>query len=520
MTKRLALVFLVTAAFVASDNATTAARDVAPAANGRIVFATDDGMASINPDGSGAWGLRFTRIGRGAPAWAPDGSAIAFTEENVYGIFVSDPDGTAVRALVQFVGAANPAWAPDGQTVAFDDGSRVYTVGVDGTGVSAVVQGTHPTWSPDGRSVAYADLAGDISVIDLGTGVPTRITDYPGFDGSPAWSPSGDSIAYVTDRDGTDALYTMRPDGTRQTRITVGPYADHEPAWSPDGTQLAFVRGDAQVWIVSSDGSAARRLVYGNRWSASPAWQPLPNPPVGCSLAGTSANDLLVGGEGRDVICGGDGDDTLLGLGGIDVLLGGTGDDWIAGGLDGDVMLAGAGADRIDARDGGGDNVDGGDGRDAAVLDRRGSDRASRIERRTLSDNVSAWRVTTASNAEATNPSVMAVDGRVDDYWSSGGYPPQWIQIDLQRPTTITRVRLIAHDLPAGASVFLLGSASPAGPFRLLHRFDGPAAFRQALGHTPRNPWRRIRFVQLRVPAGSPVGWVAWPEIEVYSTSP
>ena len=128
------------------------------------------------------------------------------------------------------------------------------------------------------------------------------------------------------------------------------------------------------------------------------------------------------------------------------------------------------------------------------------------------------WRAG-ASNAEATNPSVMAVDGRIDDYWSSGGYPTQWVEIDLQRATRITRVRLVAPDLPEGVPVLVLGrSDSPTSAYRLLHRFAGPAVFKQELTFTPRRPWRGVRFVRLQVPLSqSPMGWVSWPEIEIYS---
>jgi hypothetical protein len=39
-----------------------------PPSNGRIAFSTISGIASINPDGSGSWALRYTGIGQAAPA--------------------------------------------------------------------------------------------------------------------------------------------------------------------------------------------------------------------------------------------------------------------------------------------------------------------------------------------------------------------------------------------------------------------------------------------------------------------
>ena len=50
------------------------------------------------------------------------------------------------------------------------------------------------------------------------------------------------------------------------------------PAISPDGSMIAFVSGspDAGIWVANRDGSDARELVIGSRWSPvyQPAWSP------------------------------------------------------------------------------------------------------------------------------------------------------------------------------------------------------------------------------------------------------
>ena len=58
----------------------------------------------------------------------------------------------------------------------------------------------------------------------------------------------------------------------------------------------------------------------------------------GCTLVGTSDNEVLRGTAGDDVICGLEGNDVLIGGGGDDVLLGGPGAD---------VLQPGAGDDRV-----------------------------------------------------------------------------------------------------------------------------------------------------------------------------
>jgi dipeptidyl aminopeptidase/acylaminoacyl peptidase len=492
-------------------------------ANGRIVFATVDGMASMNPDGSGQWGLRFTAIGQAAPDWAPDGASIALTGPDATGqsIYTMSPDGTDLRRVITRPYLANPSWSPDGKQFAFDDGAQVSVAEADGTNARELVSGVSPSWSPDGKHIAYvsfgADGTSDVSVLELASGRSTLLTDGPGLDIQPDWSPRGDKIVFVSDRDGYWSVFTMKPDGSAQTALTDDAY-DFEPAWSPDGTQIAFVRS-SQIWVMTSDGKNAHQLTYGNVWSGSPSWQPLAAAPQGCTLWGTPASDLLVGTSRNDVICGLEGEDSVIGLEGHDVLRGDGGADWVAGGTGFDVIRGGPGDDLLDARDGDWDSVLGGLGFDTARVDRGPLDNGrNRAEVVLASRNAAAWRPTTASRQEPTNPSVLAVNGRLDDYWSSGSYPPQWIEVDLGSPTRVASLRLIAPDLPTGASVLVLGRGPEGDAYRLLHEFHGPTVFKQALGYTPKQAWRRIRYVRIQIPIANVfIGWIALPELEVYT---
>jgi hypothetical protein len=111
----------------------------------------------------------------------------------------------------------------------------------------------------------------------------------------------------------------------------------------------------------------------------------------------------------------------------------------------------------------------------------------------------------------------LAVDGRIGTLWNSGGYPSQWIEVDLQRPTRIAKVQLVGTDRPDGGVFLVLGKGPGTnGAYRLLHEFKGPAADREALVFTPNKPWRGIRYVRVVTPqVSAPVGWVAWREIGV-----
>ncbi|MGN6799001.1 MAG: discoidin domain-containing protein, partial [Gaiellaceae bacterium] len=114
---------------------------------------------------------------------------------------------------------------------------------------------------------------------------------------------------------------------------------------------------------------------------------------------------------------------------------------------------------------------------------------------------------------------VRAVDGNDSDWWNSGGYPTQWLEVDLGSPQRIGKVRLITPDFPSAGSILLLGRTNTDQPFHLLHAFSGPAADEQLVAFAPKPPWRKIRYLRLYVPQPSlgGVGWVSWHELSVYA---
>ena len=497
-------------------------------ANGRIAFSDSTGIASMNPDGSGQWGVEL-QVGDTQPAWSPDGTKLAVVTHwaGREGIELLQPNGDALGMLTNDSGDAYPAWSPDGKTVAFTNGGGLYLIGTDGTGrrlLDANAGGGYiarPTWSSDGRTIAFSgyrsgpppvNAGNHIYSVDVATGKETALTTGYSYDTNPAWSPDGKTIAFTSVRDGIQGFYAMNPDGTSVRRISSGTmYVDYA-AWSPDGTQIAFA-GNGQVGVMGSDGSNAH-LLTGGYSSSFPAWQPVWSAP-GCTITGTSANDLLVGGDGNDTICGLDGNDTLIGLGGNDTLVGGNGDDYLAGGTGHDQLEGGPGNDTIDARNGYSDVAAGGTGSDSAIISAAGGTYMSSIERPRVESDLAAWMPATADAFEPTNPSQLAFDGLIQDWWNSGSYPPHWIEVDLQYPRTIARVQLIAPQLGSDATVLLLGRSDVTQPYRLLNTFKGPFADLQEVDYSPKHPWTNVRYLRLEV--GSADAWVSWREVEVYA---
>ena len=514
---------------VSVTGATAAPTDGLPRANGRIVFLAGDTLASYDGATDALWGLKQPSYGE--TDWAPDGTKIAYSGlagTDGKAIYTIDPDGSNRRRITTRVYANNPSFSPDGTRIAYDDYTHLYTADADGTNERQLAVGADPSWSPDGRFIAYASnptLTGrneEILLYELATGFITNLTGSPARDLQADWSPDGTKLVFISDRarGAGFSLYTINRDGGGVRPLT-DTEADYEPSWSPDGAWIAFARF-SQLWRVAADGLDEERLIDTGP-STSPAWQSLPHGPSGCTIWGTRANDLLVGTPGRDVICGLEGNDTLIGNGGRDFLFGGAGSDWLAGGLGNDRLYGDHGDDLLDLRDGASDGALGGSGRDRALIDVKDRARERRaVERVTLSRNVAAWHPTQASSETASNPSVLAVDGRADDFWSSGGQAPQWVEVDLLKSTTIASLRVVANQLPTNAAMLVLGRGPNVYEYHLLHRFNGPTIDRQALRFTPRTPWRGIRYVRLQVPS-SPIGagWfadtISLPELEIYT---
>src|SRR6266404_9950262 len=103
--------------FVGSDARSASS---SPVYNGRIAFTASTGIASMNPDGSGQWGVDFQPSDT-QPAWSPDGTKLAVVTDSGgrSGIELLQPNGDALGMLTNDGGDMFPAWSPDGSTVAF-----------------------------------------------------------------------------------------------------------------------------------------------------------------------------------------------------------------------------------------------------------------------------------------------------------------------------------------------------------------------------------------------------------------
>ena len=134
-----------------------------------------------------------------------------------------------------------------------------------------VVPATAQTVAENDSSAAAAKKANSLPLI------PTRTLAYTASEGS--WisldvSPDGETIVFELLGD----LYTMPVSGGQATRITSGMAYDMQPRYSPDGTKLVFIsdrNGSENIWTSNADGSDPEARTKSEKKSyMSPVWTP------------------------------------------------------------------------------------------------------------------------------------------------------------------------------------------------------------------------------------------------------
>jgi hypothetical protein len=92
--------------------------------------------------------------------------------------------------------------------------------------------------------------------------------------------------------------------------------------------------------------------------------------------------------------------------------------------------------------------------------------------------NLALGKPVTASGELPEAPATRAVDGLMANWWGSGGYPYQWIDIDLGSTASIARARLFVSQYPDGPTTHrILTRATTGDPWDL--RTSGTSAWRR-----------------------------------------
>src|SRR5882724_10136961 len=115
--------------------------------------------------------------------------------------------------------------------------------------------------SPDGKTIAF-ELLGDIYTLPIDGGEAKFIDGGMAFDSQPRFSPDGKWIAFLSDREGTENVYIMHPDGSDQKQVSKDPNNEFaSPSWAPDGkyifvSKTSFGIGPREIWMYHINGGS------------------------------------------------------------------------------------------------------------------------------------------------------------------------------------------------------------------------------------------------------------------------
>lgn len=221
------------------------------------------------------------------PELSRDGTRLLYTNvRNSWGLMVGDAAGGQDRELLERRSAVLfPQFSPDGTRIVFfgrsDKAVAIFTVGIDGTGLTQLTHGTElnhmPRWSADGNAVYFYQISPEPSfrrVPAVGGASEAFLPLNWETENFPQFDPSGRFLSYTKARTvdagqgaGPPRQTTIRDLRTGAERVLPGPALEYA-RWSRDGRFLLGWRPDRGVVTCAVDGSSCREITEG-RW---PVW--------------------------------------------------------------------------------------------------------------------------------------------------------------------------------------------------------------------------------------------------------
>ncbi|SDG94957.1 amidohydrolase family protein [Psychroflexus sediminis] len=117
--------------------------------------------------------------------------------------------------------------------------------------------------SPDGQTLIF-DMMGDLYTIPVSGGKATKITEGMPYDVHPKFSPDGKSIVFISDKSGSDNIWTMDLESKEMSQITKDNNQNYFSAdWTPDGEYIVGAKGrrNIKLHIFHRDGGSGAQLI-------------------------------------------------------------------------------------------------------------------------------------------------------------------------------------------------------------------------------------------------------------------
>jgi TolB protein len=228
-----------------------------------------------------------------SPAWAPDGSKLAYVsfEKKKPIVFVQSLM-TGVREVVANYKGNNsaPAWSPDGSKLAvvltYGANSQIYTVDAHGGNLKQITKSlaidTEPYFSRDGKWIYFTSDRGgkpQIYKTPADGGDVSRVTFEGAYNVSPRLSPDGKTLAYIRN-DGGRFRVAVQDLASGQVQLLSEGNQDESPSFAPNGRVILYAGragGRGTLAAASADGKVRQRLSDATGDVREPAWGPIMN---------------------------------------------------------------------------------------------------------------------------------------------------------------------------------------------------------------------------------------------------
>jgi len=143
---------------------------------------------------------------------------------------LTQPHPFSVHDMVRMERLGDPKSSPDGKWVVF----------------------TRQTWDPEADKTTT-----NLWLVSIDGAVLRQLTSARHMaDTSPVWSPDGQTVAFVSNRSGSQQIWTIRTDGGEARQLTQFPVEVDNLRWSPAGSHIAF---SAEVYPDADLEETARR---------------------------------------------------------------------------------------------------------------------------------------------------------------------------------------------------------------------------------------------------------------------
>lgn len=129
--------------------------------------------------------------------------------------------------------------------------------------------------SPDGKTIVF-ELLGDIYTLPIEGGKAKLIDGGMSFDSQPRFSPDGQWIAFLSDREGSENVWIMKPDGSGAKQVSKDPNNEFaSPSWDPTGkyifvSKTKFGIGPREIWMYHVDGGNGVEITKAKSSPATP----------------------------------------------------------------------------------------------------------------------------------------------------------------------------------------------------------------------------------------------------------